>query len=71
MIFRILLGQHTCRGPSPIGFALLLCKCKCTIFVYVYVNRTQDCKHHYGGSFIFVSLYMIFDSITRLGTTNV
>ena len=42
MIFRILLGQHTYRGPSPVGFALWLCKCKCTIFVYVYVNGTQD-----------------------------
>ena len=42
MIFRILLGQHTCKGPSPVGFTLSLCKCKCTVFVYVYVNGTQD-----------------------------
>ena len=42
MIFRILLGQHTYRGPSSVGFALRLCKCKCTVFVYVYVNGTQD-----------------------------
>ena len=65
MIFRILLGQHTCKGSPHVGSVLLICKCKCTVFVYVYVNGTQDSiyghyKHHYGGSFIFVSLDMIF-----------
>ena len=45
MIFRILLGQQTCKGPSPVDFALWLCKHKCTVFVYVYINETQDCMY--------------------------